>query len=120
MNEIIIVYLAYLWIGLLHSCFAGISLYALWGKQLQQLPKIVPISILFIFLALLEIYWIPVFSTLGLSVKTSSTELHQHFNITANTDIVKTLKPNLTMAIMWFFQTFLAFKVGNFILKRNQ
>ena len=120
MDKIIIVYLAYLWVGLLHSSFAGITLYTIWGQKMKQLPNFVPILILFTFLALLELYWIPIFSSLGLSVHTSSPELHTHFNITANTDIVKTLRPNIIMVAMWFFQTFLAYRIGNYFYKKNR
>lgn len=120
MDKIIIVYLAYLWVGLLHSCFAGITLYTIWGRKMKELPNFVPILILFVFLALLEVYWIPVFSTLGLSVHTSSSELHAHFNITAETNIVQTLRPNGLMIAMWFFQTFLAYRIGNYFYKKSR
>ena len=119
MNKIVIVYLAYLWIGLLHSCFAGITLYSVWGRKITRLPKLVPIAILFIFLGLLEVYWIPIFSALDLGVFTDSPALHQHFNISEKTDIVQTLKPNVIMVSMWIFQTFLAYRIGNYIFKKN-
>ncbi len=120
MNKIAIVYMAYAWVGLIHSSFAGICLYSIWGNTMRQRTKWLPIGILFCFLSLLEIYWIPVFSSLGLSVFTSSTEVQQHFGIDAQTDIVKAIHPNLLMVAMWFFQTFLAYKIGNWVYNRNR
>ena len=120
MNTIILVYLAYLWVGFLHSSFAGISLYALWGHKIKSGPQWVPILILFTFLALLEVYWIPIFQSLDLNIFIHSQDLQQHFNITEQTNIVASLRPNWLMVSMWILQTFFAYLLGNWMLQRSR
>lgn len=95
MNSIATVYLAYLWVGLLHAVFVGVTLYAFWGKWLRKQHQIVPIAIMFSILAFFELYWIPMFSRLGISIFIKNEAVHQHFGIDENTNLVSTLRPSL-------------------------
>lgn len=119
MDKIAIVYLAYIWVGFLHSSFAGITLYSLWGHKIMHWPKTIPILILFTFLGLLEIYWIPIFGSLDLRVFTGNSALQTHFGLSEQTNIVETLRPNFIMVGMWVLQTAFAFWIGNWSRTRG-
>lgn len=113
MNNVIVVYLAYLWVGLIHALFVGVTLYAFWGAWLKRQNQLIPIVIIFAILAFFELYWIPMFQTLGIEIFIKDQAILQHFGIDENTDIVSTLRPNWISYIFWILSTWLSYRIGN-------
>lgn len=120
MNKVIIIYIAYLWVGLLHALFVGVTLYTFLGKWLKQQHQIVPITIIFIVLVFFELYWIPLFQTLGIAIYVKNAAVHQYFGIDENTNIVDVLRQNWISYLFWIGSTYIGYKIGNYIFEKNK
>jgi hypothetical protein len=120
MNKVVIIYIAYLWVGLIHAIFVGITLYVFLGKWLEKQHQIVPVAIIFMVLVFFELYWIPLFQTLGIEIYVKNAVVHQHFGINEKTDIVNVLRPNWISYLFWIGSTFISYKVGNYIFEKNK
>jgi hypothetical protein len=119
MNSITTVYLAYVWVGLLHALFVGVTLYSFFGKWLKMQYQIIPIAIIFVILAFFELYWIPMFNGLGISIFIKDAAVHQHFGIDEKTNLVQSLHPTYISYLFWIGSTYLGYKIGNFIFEKN-
>jgi hypothetical protein len=119
MKIITIIYIAYIWVGLLHALFVGVTLYTFMGAWLKRQFIGIPLAIIFFILAFFELYWIPIFQSLGVKIYTTDNNIHQFFNIDAQTNLVNILRPNFISFCFWIASTFLAYKVGNYIFIKN-
>lgn len=108
----------YLWVSCLHSLFVGITVFAIGGKTLKKLHPVIPMLIMFVILAFLEIYWIPVFNFMNLEVYCKSDEIQNFFSITDSTNIVDSLKPKFSSVVIWLVETFLAYYFGKRIVNK--
>ena len=120
MQNITTVYIAYIWVGLLHALFVGVTLYTFFEKWLKKQHQIIPIVIIFMILAFFELYWIPMFSSLGIQIYVQDTTVQQHFGIDGTTNLVSVLRPTYISYCFWIGSTYLAYRIGNFILIKNQ
>jgi hypothetical protein len=95
------VYLGYLWVSVIHTIFAGATLYLFWGRKIISWKPIWPIAILTLFLAFLEVYWIPCIGAMQLGVFTQDPGIQSHFGIDGNTNIAEILRPGITQVFIW-------------------
>lgn len=102
--SIVIVYLIYLWITVIHCVFTGATLYFFWGRRFLRRHKLVNSVIFGSCLAFLETYWIPLSGPLRLTVNTTDTLILEHFNIDRHTNIVHILRPHYFHALLWLLQ----------------
>jgi hypothetical protein len=117
MQSIITVYLAYIWVGLLHALFVGVTLYSFLGTWFKKKHQFIPIALIFMILAFFELYWIPMFNTLGVQIYIHDTAVQQHFGIDANTNLVAALHPTYISYFFWVVTTYLGYKIGNYSYK---
>lgn len=119
MKDVFSVYLAYVWVGLLHALFVGVTLYVFFGKWLKKQYFLIPCGIILIILAFFELYWIPVFNNLGIKIFIDNNNIHQHFGITAKNNLVQTIRPNWISYLFWLGSTALAYIIGNYIYDKK-
>lgn len=98
--SIVIVYLLYIWVALIHCIFVG------------------AVGVFLICLAFLEVYWIPVAGTLGLIIHTSDQELLDYFDIDPEENIVPLLRPKSMQWVIWVISGWMADSVGRFGYKK--
>lgn len=102
--SIIIVYLIYLWITVIHCLFTGATLYFFAGKRLVRQSRLLNVIIFGTCLAFLETYWIPLSGPLHLTVSTADVFIQQHFGIDSNTNIINILRPHYFHVFLWLLQ----------------
>jgi hypothetical protein len=108
----VLVYTAYIWIGLLHAFFVGTCLYAWAGNWLKTRSPIVAWVIIFAILAFFETYWILVFDYFGLQVYTIDADILAAFGISETDNLVHKLSPRAANIVFWVFSTFVADAFG--------
>lgn len=117
MTEIVLIYLIYAWIGLLHSFFVGSCLYTFLGNYLIKLNIFLQFLIPLLILAFLELYWKPIFETLGLEIKSTNLNLLSYFSLSKNQNIIPEIKTGFFFTIVWLIQAFIALLIGRWVFK---
>jgi len=118
--KILVLYLVYVWVGLLHTFFVGTCLYA-WGhKWLAGKAKVWAFIIAFLVLAFFETYWIPVFNYFGLQVSSSDATVQHTFGISATENIVRNLSPRWWNMLFWIVQASLAVWIYQRLLRKKE
>lgn len=102
--SIIIVYLIYLWITVIHCIFTGATLYFFWGARMVRHHRLVNIAIFAVCLAFLETYWMPLSGPMQLTVSTTDTLIQRHFGIDRQTNIIGILRPRYFHVVLWLVQ----------------
>lgn len=110
--EIIIIYVFYAWVIIIHACFIGISAYAIWGKKMIAMSAVKAMTILFVPLAFLEFYWIPTAKYLGLSLFTNNAKIHAFYGSDETVNILNSFSLMWYHPIVFLLGAYLAFKVG--------
>lgn len=117
--KILIVFLAYFWIGLLNSTLVGTFVFAWFGKKINSRNIWIWGLLIFVILFFFESYWISVFNALKMKVFIADPEVLSFFKITNHTNLVDSLKPSIVTIISCFLQTILALFLGNKFLNKN-
>jgi hypothetical protein len=116
--EVICVYLAYMWIGLLHATLVGTCVFA-WQKYKIHSSNLMYYAILiFCILFFFETYWIKVFQYFQIKVITQNNALLSYFSISSTSNIALHLKPSLITVFSCLLQTIIAVLVGKRLLKK--
>jgi hypothetical protein len=115
--NVILVYTAYIGVGLLHALFIGTVAFAWLGKYYYSnkwLFYILIFGTLFFF----ETYWIAIFNTLQMKISSSDASLHNHFNFTESTNLINKLNPGIHTFIHCLADTFISILLGTYWLKK--
>jgi ABC-type uncharacterized transport system permease subunit len=111
-TAVVAVYLAYLWVGLLHALFVGATAFFLWGHRLIRMRPWLTIVGMGFVLSFFELYWKPLFEGIGLSVEISNPALRDYFGVAEGTDMVKTLRIHPMNVTFIIIQALLAYWIG--------
>lgn len=117
---VLYVYLGYLWVVLIHALFAGVTLYSLWGKKVIHRARWIPVFILTLFLAFLEVYWIPAVSSMGVVINVHDASILNHFGIQKTTNIAAILRPGFSQIFVWLGSGILSDFIGRKTFLNNQ
>jgi hypothetical protein len=116
--EVVCVYLAYIWIGLLHAALIGTCVFA-WRKNKIHSSNLIYYTILiFCILFFFETYWIKVFQYFQIKVTTENNALLSYFSIASTSNIALHLNPSLITVFSCLLQTIIAVFVGQRLLKK--
>lgn len=112
--SIVIVYLLYIWVALIHCVFVGATIYLFFGHFFIRQRRWVNVVVFLICLAFLEVYWIPIADILGLIIQTDDQELLDYFDIDPGENIVHLLRPKSMQWVIWMISGWIADSVGRF------
>jgi hypothetical protein len=110
--KILILILAYAWVGLLHSFLVGTFIFAWFGKKINANNMWLWAILIFCILLFFESYWIPIFNILQISVQIQEPSILQFFNIAPHTNAVNKLQPGIITICSCLLQTALAMYIG--------
>jgi hypothetical protein len=117
-TAVILVYLAYVWVGLLHAIFVGTCVFAWRKNKIKKSNLIYHAILIFCILFFFETYWIKIFHYFQINITTNNSTLHNYFSISKNSNIANSLSPSFITVFSCFVQTCIALFIGKKLHKK--
>lgn len=119
-KPIVVLFLMYLFVISIHVVFVGISAYAIWGKYFTNWKKWQIWLVLLVPIVFFEFYWIPVMNYLDISIFVGNQSILDFFNLSENTDIVKSYHVAWFQPILFFLAVIVSQRIGQYYYLKNK
>jgi len=110
--ELLLLYIFYFWIVLIHAFFIGVSVFSIWGNRMLKKPVWKVSLLLAVPLVFLEFYWIPFVKYLDFKLTTDNLMLLELFNTNSQTNLVDLFSFNWMHIFVFPLGGYLAYRVG--------